>query len=217
MEKYRVICLSREEVNLENKVIIPLLRARKEGIIKLRSNLMELSKIPESKLRELIIQELGKRLCDYALITNSSGNFEVLIPIKRVLTNENVIYPRIAKLLSIQLLKKQERVEVEADAVFSRSLISESIDLSKDSPYYVYEGSVKVLVDSDRENVVAVRVVTDRGARVILGSSLRFEQPSKAEATPRRVIEESKAPRKGRRHKKRGRRRKKRRRLKKKR
>ncbi len=181
MGDYLVKLLKKENIILDGKVLVTVLKPVHKLVIKLRKDLFNTQKIPESSLRNAIAKAVGKGSLagyDYALITDDPGKIEILIPLNAGSSPHlSLLSPRPAILKGIQLLRRQEYVELEANAVFSRSLLNIDVPLGSLGDVYMYEGEVGI--SSDINNVVAVKLVTDKGTRVVLGNEIsrRFEAP----------------------------------------
>lgn len=164
MGEYLFKCLERLDKVFDGKILLTVLKEVTSKTIKIRGDL-DANRVPESRIKRIISNSFGETKCDYVLLLDNEGKAEILMPVSDVATTvRTVIFPRIARLKGIQLLKKQEKVELEANAVFSRSLINENIDV--DDSYYVFEGRVGLVEPHD--DAVAVRILTDKGTRVIL-------------------------------------------------
>ncbi len=164
MGEYLFKCLERLDKVFDGKVLLTVLKEVTSKTVKIRGDL-DTNRIPESRIKRIISNSFSGAKCDYVLLLDNEGKTEILVPVSdAAATAKTVIFPRIAKLKGIQLLKKQERVELEANAVFSRSLINE--DVNVDNSYYVFEGRVGLV--EPHNDVVAVRILTDKGTRVIL-------------------------------------------------
>ncbi len=164
MGEYLFKCLERLDKVFDGKVLLTVLKEVTSKTVKIRGDL-DTNRIPESRIKRIISNSFGGTKCDYVLLLDNEGKTEILVPVSdAAVTARTVIFPRIAKLKGIQLLKKQERVELEANAVFSRSLINENVNV--DDSYYVFEGRVGLV--EPHNDAVAVRILTDKGTRVIL-------------------------------------------------
>ncbi len=164
MGEYLFKCLERVDKIFDGKVLLTVLKEATSKTVKIRGDL-DTNRIPESRIRRIISNSFSGTRCDYVLLLDNEGKTEILVPVSdAAVTARTVIFPRIARLKGIQLLKKQERVELEANAVFSRSLINENVNV--DDFYYVFEGRVGLV--EPHNDVVAVRILTDKGTRVIL-------------------------------------------------
>lgn len=164
MGEYLFKCLERLDKVFDGKVLLTVLKEVTSKTVKIRGDL-DTNRIPESRIKRIISNSFGGTKCDYVLLLDNEGKTEILVPVSdTAVTARTVIFPRIAKLKGIQLLKKQERVELEANAVFSRSLINENVNV--DNSYYVFEGRVGLV--EPHNDAVAVRILTDKGTRVIL-------------------------------------------------
>ena len=164
MGEYLFKCLERRDKIFEGKVLLTVLKEVASKSVRLRSDL-DTNRIPESRIKRIIGNYFSGTKCDYILLLDSDGKTEILVPVSESpLTAKTVIFPQIAKLKGMQLLKKQERVELEANVVFSRSLINENVNI--DNSYYVFEGRVGLI--EPHHDAVAVRILTDKGTRVIL-------------------------------------------------
>ncbi len=184
MGDYVVKLLKKENVILDNKVLLTVLKPVYQYRIKIRKDLFNAQKVPESSIKNILRKAVGESAiasCDYALITDDSGKVEILIPLSaRALQYASILSPRPALLKGVQVLKRQEYVELEANAVFSRSLLNVDVPLGNLGNVYVYEGDIGV--SNGIGNVVAVRIITDKGTRVVLSNELsrRFEAPQPA-------------------------------------
>jgi len=164
MGEYLFKCLERLDKVFDGKVLLTVLKEVTSKTVKIRGDL-DTNRIPESRIKRIISNSFSGTKCDYVLLLDNEGKTEILVPVSDAATTaRTVIFPRIAKLKGIQLLKKQERVELEANAVFSRSLINENVNV--DDSYYVFEGRVGLV--EPHNDAVAVRILTDKGTRVIL-------------------------------------------------
>ncbi len=199
MGEYLFKCLERVDKVFDGKVLLTVLKEVTSKTVKIRGDL-DTNRIPESRIRRIISNSFGGTKCDYVLLLDNEGKTEILVPVSdAAVTARTVIFPRIARLKGIQLLKKQERVELEANAVFSRSLINENVNV--DDSYYVFEGRVGLVEPHD--DVVAVRILTDKGTRVILNGEhvekvrkesieLLKPQPLRQRATAKEVTKKRK-------------------------
>jgi len=164
MGEYLFKCLERIDKIFDGKVLLTVLKEVASKTVKIRSDL-DTNRIPESRIKRILSNSFSEAKCDYALLLDNEDKTEILVPVSdAAITARTVIFPRIAKLKGIQLLKRQERVELEANAVFSRSLINENVSI--DNTYYVFEGRVGLV--EPYNDAVAVRILTDKGTRVIL-------------------------------------------------
>ncbi len=164
MGEYLFKCLERLDKVFDGKVLLTVLKEVTSKTVRIRGDL-DTNRIPESRIKRIITSSFSGTKCDYVLLLDSEGKTEILVPVSdTAVTARTVIFPRVAKLKGIQLLKKQERVELEANAVFSRSLINENVNVN--DTYYVFEGRVGLV--EPHNDAVAVRILTDKGTRVIL-------------------------------------------------
>ncbi len=164
MGEYLFKCLERLDKVFDGKVLLTVLKEAISKTVKIRGDL-DTNRIPESRIKRIVSNSFSGAKCDYVLLLDNEGKTEILVPVSdAAVTARTVIFPRIARLKGMQLLKKQERVELEANAVFSRSLINENVNV--DDSYYVFEGRVGLV--EPHSDAVAVRILTDKGTRVIL-------------------------------------------------
>jgi len=164
MGEYLFKCLERLDKIFDGRVLLTVLKEVASKTVRIRGDL-DTNRIPESKIRKAIDSFFSGIRCDYVLLLDDKYKTEILVPLSNAaMMAKTVIFPRVAKLKGIQLLKRQERVELEANVVFSRSLVNESVNV--DNFYYVFEGRVGLV--EPYGDAVAVRILTDKGTRVIL-------------------------------------------------
>ncbi len=168
--KYLVKCFKEKQSRIAGKVELTVLEETEETEIETKT------KVDPIETNELSVRKILKDKvsdCDYALITDAKSKSEIFISLNPAKGTKETLFPRPARLLAIQLLKRQETMDMEENVVFSRTLIKEDLPVKR--KIYLYDGTLKVK-DTD-ENVVAVRVLTDRGVRVMLRSEAGITLP----------------------------------------
>ncbi len=103
--------------------------------------------------------------CDYVLIRSDNGKQEVLIPTGPLGVETPNLYPKLAKLRNISILKRQEAPDIEENVVFSKTLVNEEFPAKRN--LFVFEGEVKL-----PENAVGLKITTDSGERILLMNEL---------------------------------------------
>lgn len=193
--RYLVKCFKERQSRIGDKVELTVLEETGETEIETKA------KVDPIETNELSIRKILKGKvsdCDYALITDAKGKNEIFISLNPAKGTRETLFPRPARLLAIHLLKKQETMDMEENIVFSRTLVREELPIKR--KMYLYDGTLKVMDTAG--NVVAVRVLTDRGIRVMLkseaGVTLPRTETARVVARPRTT---KKAAKKGRKRK----------------
>ena len=182
---YAVECLKERKVNLGKGVELTLLRKRGLGRIELRKPIDPLN-VSRERVRNLLKRKLGEYVenCDYVLLRDDEGKREFCVSLRGG-EGPPILYPRPSRLHKVFLLKKQERMEMEENIVFSRLLTKEEVEVP--GRYFVWAGQVRI--PEDAVNVVGIGLVTDTGSRVIL----REEGIGKVKAAPKAAVSRPKA------------------------
>jgi len=110
--------------------------------------------------------------CDYVLVRSDDGKKEVLIPANPSEPVTSNLYPKLARLRSVSILKKQEAPDIEENVVFSKTLVNEEFQVKRN--IYVYEGLVKL-----PENAIGLKLTTDSGERILLMNELLEPLPAR--------------------------------------
>ena len=167
MPKYRIVCFSDDLIEIAGKLRITTLKPTIEKEITLGEDI-RLDEEDElySKLKDHIYGVECRKLLVISLNNGREEPKEVLINLARKF-NDYVLHPRISKILEVSILARQNIENVEENVIVAKMLKEERIAIQGD--YFVQEGHIEVVApENSSDGVVGIKLVTDRGERILL-------------------------------------------------